>query len=247
MAHPGVGHRKDMVNVFLTPAPERRTPTPLAPEMALLLYGGHQRAAILKHPVHDTPQGYVLGPGQLLSSEDHQRLVDFTAGTGLTFTVPTTLATGVHCVCWWVPPHTRPLLFDAKYDAARSVARLSGQPVPHPGLVFIASPGTLTVYAVRGDQRPTPATALCHAPYWNMFSTAQVCRGTTRYPEACTPDTQDAWETAFFQSVFTGPSRTDRYMNWSKSYEELLDEARAQGAFPDSALLDAGKTLADLA
>ncbi|WP_189074226.1 PRTRC system protein B [Deinococcus sedimenti] len=236
-----------MANVFLTPAPQRRTPTPLAPELALLIYGNHQRSAILKHPVHDTPQGYVLGPGQLLSREDHQRLVDFTAGTGLTFTAPTTLATGLHCVCWWVPPHERPLLFDAKYDAARTIARLSGVPVPHPGLVFTASRDGLHVYAVRGDQRPTPDTALCHAPYWNMFSTAQVCRGTTLYPSRFTPDTQPEWEAAFFQSVFTGPSRTDRYMNWGRSYEELLTEARAQGAFPQGVLLDAGKTLADLA
>lgn len=36
-------------------------------------------------------------------------------------------------------------------------------------------------------------------------------------------------------------------MNWGRGYEELLTEARVQGAFPDSVLLDAGKTLAGLA
>lgn len=230
----------------LTPA--ELMPQALMPTLALLIYerrSAHGDEVLLrKHAVQQQGGGSALGPAQTLTRADTEHLTRLLAGQGLQRTRPTTLAVGLQCVAWWRPPGLRPMLFDAKYAQSRSIARLSGTPVPHPGLVFIATPNNLTVYAVPGDQRPTDDTPLMHAPYWNMFPGGALCRGTTRYPTTFTPAAQDDWETAFFQSVFTGPSRTDWYMNWGKSYEELLDAALAAGTFPEQVLIPAGLTLA---
>ena len=233
--------------VTYPPSPAELMPRPLLPTLALLIYERatqHGSEALLRK--HAVQQGdvFTLGPAQALTRADVNNLTHLLAGQGLQRTRPTTLAVGLQCVAWWRPPGLRPMLFDAKYAQSRSVARLSGIPVPHPGLVFVATPDTLKVYAVAGNGLPTDDTPLMHAPYWNMFPSGQLCRGTTRYPDSCTPTAQDDWETAFFQSVFTGPSRTDRYMNWGKSYEELLDAALAAGTVPEQVLLPAGLTLA---
>lgn len=87
---------------------------------------------------------------------------------------------------------------------------------------------------------------MCHAALWNIFPTGRVCRGSTAHPQACTPDTPLDWEETFLQSEFTGPSRRDRYLNWGRSHEELLDEAQAQGTFPAEVLGAAGKTCAQV-
>lgn len=216
-------------------------PRATPPHLALLVYG--QGRFILKHPVHEQGGEFVLGSGVLLTPQDLDALASLVAGRGLHLTESTTLAVGIQSVAWWVPPSPRPLLFEAKYEQTKSIARLSGVPVPLPGLVMLATPSKLFVYAVKGNSRPQPDTALYHAPFWNMFSGGDMCRGTVKYPQACTPQTQGEWETCFFQSVFTGPSRTDKYIQWGKSYEELLQAAIKQGAFPEDTLMPLGETL----
>ena len=215
-------------------------PRPKAPDLALLFYDD----VLLKHPVLDTPEGYELGAGRLLGTEDIGTLITRLAQQqSLVMTRANTLACGVGKVVWWLPPSTRPLVFDAKYEQTKSIARLSHQPVPLPGLVLCAAERSLQVFAVRGRERPEAHTPLCHAPFWNIFSHGAVCQGSVTYPKEATPQQQEKWEEAFFNSTFTGPSRTDRYMNWGKSYEELLDKAIREGAFPEHVLIDSGKTL----
>jgi PRTRC genetic system protein B len=236
------------VSVTLDTPPSQLTPPePYLPELALLLYrkrgGGVE---LLKHPVQAAPQGPMLGAGGHLTVPDQDALLTFLTGTGLRWVNERTLACGHAQVCWWVPPGERALLFDAKYAQTASIARLSGVPVPLPGLVMIAQPNRLQVYAVRGDARPGAGTPVYAAPFWNMFSSNVVCRGTVSYPASCTPGTQDAWETAFFQSVFTGPSRSDRYLEWGRSYEELLETAIRAGAFPERVLVATGQTLTEV-
>lgn len=224
-------------------------PTPYHPTLALLFYQQAQgQVEMLKHPVHPGVAGGppVLGAGGYLSVADQDALLLMLAGAGLRWVNDRTLACGQAQVVWWVPPGKRPLLFDAKYGQTASIARLSGVPVPLPGLVMIAEPGKLRVFALPGSERPGPGTALMHAPFWNIFQAGNVCQGSVKYPQTCTPDDQEAWETVFFQSVFTGPSRSDRYMNWGRSYEELLDTAIAEGAFPERVLVGSGQLLRDV-
>ncbi|AFD27282.1 hypothetical protein DGo_PB0013 (plasmid) [Deinococcus gobiensis I-0] len=228
------------LNAAARPAPLR----PLRPTLAVLIYGEGPRAQLLKHPVHDQDEGYTLGAGAALSTRDRDGLVNYVCGHGLRWSSPHTLATGANAMCWWRPPGVQPLLFEAKYKAVESIARLSGRPVPHPGLVFYAQPGSLSVFAVRGAERPTSETPLMHAPFWNMFNTGQMCQGTVAYPQEITAATQDAWEAVFFSSHFTGASRTDKYMEWGSSYQELLEHALKLGVFPDEVLMPTKRTLA---
>lgn len=243
MAPPLVGAKLAAVPYFDELHDPSSVPLPraCAPHLALLIYGnGH---FILKHPVLEQDGEFVLGAGVILTPEDMDAMAKVLAGQGMQLTGPATLAVGIQSVAWWVPPSQRPLLFDAKYDQTKSVAKLSGVPVPLPGLVMIASPNSLKVFAVLGSARPTGESTLYHAPFWNMFSSGEMCRGTVKYPSSCTPESQSEWETCFFQSVFTGPSRTDKYMHWGKSYEELLQAAIKQGAFPEDTLMPLGETL----
>ncbi|KQR25540.1 PRTRC system protein B [Deinococcus sp. Leaf326] len=228
------------LNSVAQPAPLR----PVPPTLALLIYGQGQEARLMKHRVHDQEEGYTLGAGSVLSSRDRTELANYVLGSGLRWSSAHTLATGAKTLCWWRPPGVLPLLFEAKYKAVESIARLSGQPVPHPGLVFSAQPGSLSVFAVRGAERPTPQTPLMHAPFWNMFSDGRMCQGTVRYPKEITAAAQDDWEAVFFSSHFTGASRTDKYMEWGRSYQELLEHALEQGSFPDGVLMPTGRTLA---
>lgn len=220
-----------------TVQPIRATP----PSIALLMYGEGQ--ALLKHAVQKVGEGYVLGAGVNLTQPDVQTLVDTLGGRAMIHTQANTLATGVGQVAWWVPPGGRALRFDAKYAQTKTISALSGTPVPCPGLVMVAGAGQLSVFAVTGSERPGPKTVLCHAPFWNMFASGRMCQGSVTYPQEATPSTQAAWEACFFDSVFTGASRTDRYMNWGKSYQELLEHAQRLDYFPDEVLISTKKTL----
>lgn len=225
-------------------------PAPYAPVLALIAYANRPGALhdlhLLSHAVHDTASGYVLGAGTPLGDEGVRKLVAMFAGSGMTWAAPDTLATSPTATCWWIPPGARTLRFDPKYTALASIATLSGTPVPHPGLVLFARPGQLQVFAVAGNGRPGRNTSLFHAPFWNMFSGGAMCQGSVRYPETATPDTQVAWEEALFGSMFTGPSRQDRYMNWPEGYEALLRHALGLGHFPGEVLVCAGRTLGEL-
>ena len=217
-------------------------PQALPPQLALLFYGD----IILKHPVLDTEAGYELGAGATLSPDDLNALGELLARQGVIRTRANTLGCGVANLIWWVPPGVRPLHFDAKYEQTRSIARLSGVPVPHPGLVLAATASELRVFAVRGPERPDDTTRLYHAPFWNIFQGGRMCQGTVRYPRSLQPAAQEAWEDAFFNSVFTGPSRQDKYLNWGRSYEELLERAIHDGTFPEDVLIESRLTLGDL-
>lgn len=216
------------------------------PTQALVFYRKREQVMCLTHPVLTSGKHPELGAARTLSDAQRRDLVQALGAQGFTPTQPHTLAVSPTGVAWWRPPGMAVMHFDAKYERTRSIARLSGVPVPLPGLVFLASPGRLSVYAVTGDTRPSLDTPVCHAPLWNIFQSGLVCQGTTRYPQGVLPADQAAWEEAFFASLFTGPSRQDRYMNWARSYEELLEEAIRQGVFPEQVLVPTAKTLREV-
>ena len=220
-------------------------PAVFQPQRAVVLYQPAQGQAVqlMGHPIHDEVQGFTLGAGTALTPEDTAALLELVAGQGMTLTQPNTLATGPGSVCWWLPPGVRSLRFDPKYAATAQIASLNGQWIPHPGLVLQAKPGSLCVFAVRGADRPTSSTPLYHAPFWNLYAGGGMCQGTVRYPDAQQPQDQTAWEEALFGSYFTGPSRTDTYMQWGRSYQELLEKALKDGVFPETVLMPASWTL----
>ncbi|WP_175607495.1 PRTRC system protein B [Deinococcus marmoris] len=220
-------------------------PAPLyVPTLALIVYASQVGGTVLlRHPIQDYASGFELGSGSNCTLNDLRELARAAGQSDVQFTQASTLACGPDTLAWWLPPGLRTLRFEPAYQGTKTLAGLNGTPLPHPGLVFVASPGTLKVFAVRGSERPHAETPLCHAPYWNLFAGGVICRGTARYPQTVTPQDQGVWEDAFFTSSFTHPSRTHKDTHWGGSYEELLNKAAADGAFPENVLMDAGLSL----
>ncbi len=235
------------------PAP----PQAYAPELALVLYRLGDQAMLIKHPVLTLPPPahengapaapqYALGAGVPAAAADTTALWTATHGGALVYPSARTIAHAPHLLAFWRPPGPATMTFAPKHDANRGAARFTGRPVPLPGLLLVARPGHLSVYATPDAERPTPATPLHHAPLWNMLPSAEMCRGTVAYPAALTPSTEASWEAALLQSTFTGPSRTDRYVRWGASYEELLQTAVEDGHFPLRTLLPTGQTIQEV-
>lgn len=235
-----------MATLKFTAPDLRQTKQTWNPVHALVMYRCGHEAMCLSHPVLTGGKEPELGAARNLSDEQRQSVLQALGHRGLIPVLPNTLAVSPSAMAWWRPPSKAAMQFDAKYQGTASIRHLSGKEVPLPGLVFIASPNELRVYATAGQERPALDTVLYHAPMWNMFSSGTVCRGTATYPAQASPTEQAMWEEVFFNSLFTGPSRSDRYMNWGKSYEELLQQAIDDGAFPQHVLVSSGKTLQEV-
>jgi PRTRC genetic system protein B len=141
---------------------------------------------------------------------------------------------------WWKPPGRRALFFKTK-EASDGIGTRS-QIVPHPGLVFKAkSDGHWQVFAVKGAQRPTPETRLCHAPYYNVWSDGRICVGNVSVPDSSDMERMAAWEDAFFDSYFThannqGVRMCKHHGGLGGLWRELLDETPRR--FPQKYLLE---------
>ena len=72
----------------------------------------------------------------------------------------------------------------------------------HPPLVFRASRGALSIWALDKDERPTEDTTLCRAPYFNVYERGNMCVGSVRLPDEPRPDNLGDWEECFFGSNF---------------------------------------------
>lgn len=221
-------------------------PTVTRPVLAMVLYAGDTHTACL-HPVHTSPSGQVeLGSAQALSTEQAEVVLEALGRRTLLPVLPRTLALSSFECAWWVPPGAQALHFDPKYTGTQEIAALNGTSIPHPGLVMIAGLSQLRVFAITGNELPTLETPLFHAPFWNMFASGAMCRGSVSYPVTARPQDQAIWEALFFRSTFTGPSRMDRYMQWDRSYQELLEQAISDQVFPEAVLMPLGPTLGAL-
>ncbi|WP_189091140.1 PRTRC system protein B [Deinococcus ruber] len=223
-----------------------RAPTVTRPVLAFVLYEGDTVRAC-SHPVHTSPSGAVaLGAAQALTTEQAEVVLEALGRRTLLPVMPHTLALSSFECAWWVPPGKQALHFDPKYDGTQGIAALNGTPIPHPGLVMVAGLGRLRVFAVQGREQPTLETPLCHAPFWNMFASGAMCQGSVVFPTSAHPQDQASWEAVFFRSTFTGPSRSDRYVQWDRSYQELLELAITDQMFPDAVLMPVGKTVGEV-
>lgn len=103
---------------------------------------------------------------------------------------------------WWCPSAIRPIYFKS---GKPELDALSGKPVLHPALLFLAQAQKLSVWALAENQRPEGDTPLCIAPYFNIYSSASMCIGNVRLPETLAATTANlaAWEDAFFETNFT--------------------------------------------
>ena len=160
------------------------------------------------------------------------------------FLPATVLATGISSIVWWLQAADRTVSFSCNDDI---IGKRSGK-TPHPSLVFGVNEQGWFVFAVKGNKRPTPETALFQAPFFNVWETGKICIGTTRIPNGATAEQIDEWNKAFFASSFSHPNvhsvgglvkSGGAYAFW----RDLLDGKYK--TFPQKQLVATKKTLND--
>ncbi|CAG2159747.1 PRTRC system protein B [Cupriavidus numazuensis] len=158
------------------------------------------------------------------------------------FLTPNVLSISPSAVTWWCPPAMRRVFFSCKELGKRSAV------VPHPGLVFQASQSGFAVFALRGDERPVPGTALFEPPYFNTWDRGKICIGSAHVPKQIDVASIDGWEAGFFNSAFTHPNVGGKRVNDKRGayafWQDMLDGKFPE--YPKHVLIPMKLTLADL-
>jgi PRTRC genetic system protein B len=211
---------------------------------AVLVYANTEQghAFATKHEVEMYSGRPVIRPGSPFTEEDYKSLVTAMAPAEqprMQWHDPRVLANGLGRLMWWSPPKKRSLFFKT---SAHNKGTFNGKGIcPCPGLVFMATDKSLYVYAFKGTDAPTADSALYQAPFFNVWSSGQVCVGNATLPRDGQRDNIDAWERMFFGSHFTHPNFTqkdrltvgfDPVQFWQKQVK------KPSASFPDTALFD---------
>jgi PRTRC genetic system protein B len=200
---------------------------------ALLMYdSGQGDVYATTHQIEldaGNPARRVIGPGSALTKHS---LTKFAAAVGVATAyaghVPANLLyTSANLLAWWVPAAIRHTWFKCEGE----IGTASG-PAAHPALVFVATPGDWYVFALRQSERPTPRTALCHAPHFNVWNGGKICTGNVALPGALSAEALAQYETAFFRSHFTHPNR-EAAVKYKGGMKALWRDQLA-GADPDA-------------
>lgn len=158
------------------------------------------------------------------------------------------LMTDGDTLMWYEQPQIRHMGFK-KSDLYpnRSLGRRGGR-VPVPGLVFVAGSRTWAVFAYKGMERPTPATPLYLAPFYNVDKDGRICAGNVKIPKSTAADRITAWNDAFFRSYFPH-ANYDGVVNYKGDvtalWTDLLDGKHGE-KFPEEVMRPYELTLADL-
>jgi len=218
---------------------------------AILIYGadtggGHTAIATL-HNIEPNAAGIPeIQPGACVSSEAVQdlALTLLEKSARLELLPPALLALGLKGMLWHCPPAINPIWFSPHTNKGESnpgkeaLRKLSGDRVPHPHLLFHAKLHGLEVYALRGDSKPTPASRLYQAPYWNISEEGSLCIGTARIPKSPSPSHIPAIEKGFFESNFTHSNCHDhRLVDYPGGHDALWPSLKGKRRFPDTALV----------
>lgn len=144
-------------------------------------------------------------------------------------------------LAWWRPARPCHIAFDGNHDTIG----VRGGVVPHPPLVFCIGSGGWRVYALRGNERPLPETALYQAPYFNVSPDGLICRGSARVPDRIGLEHLAAWEDAFFRSQFTQPNAAKliQYKRGAHAFWRAMLDGR-YATFPSHLLVPLQRTLA---
>lgn len=100
---------------------------------------------------------------------------------------------------WYTRPQEVPLYFSGSLGIASGRGKV-------PAMIWRAGRESLAVYAVKGNRKPTERTALCHAPFFNIYTDGKVCMGTVRIDigqETRLEDFMLQWEQYFWNSYFS--------------------------------------------
>ena len=178
---------------------------------AVLVYtnSATRHAFASKHVVAQHAGRARIEPGTPLTAQDYQALVQALGPRdrpAMLWCDPRVLARGLGRLLWWCPPMQRSLFFrrSAQHPGSFEARGRCGCP----GLVFLAADRQLFVYAFKGAATPTRDTRLYQAPFFNVWTSGQVCVGNAALPQMDVDDPA-AWERMFFQSHFTHPNFTE--------------------------------------
>ncbi|MDR1423762.1 MAG: PRTRC system protein B [Azoarcus sp.] len=231
-----------------------RAPQPGAVSLqrAVLVYNdrGGRAALATVHDIEDVEGEAVIGPGRAMSACAARKLAADLCGHASSsgFLPETVLFLHGNLMLWWVPPAHCHVAFRTPEHAAQMGGAERGETVPHPGLVFAASPNLWRVWAVKGKTRPTLSSALYQAPYFNVNGQGGICRGSVKVPDGTTVERIDAWNEAFFQSFFTHPNVSGKLVRYRGGaygfWRDMLDGKHRR--FPERVLVDVGTTLGAL-
>lgn len=204
--------------------------------------GGDRRIATI-HPMSDDARPEVK-PGRLMTESDLNGLVKsmaMSASNRLVLMDDKVLAGNGQRLIWWTPPAKRAIFFAGNaVDGAAIVAV--------PGLVWQTNGSALWVWALDGRTRPTAATILFQAPFFNVNSQGRVCIGNAQVPSESQAFSPNAWEEMFFGSKFTHPNvhepgklmKTSPIQYWKRQLQ------RPSAKFNINNLVATGATLGDL-
>ncbi|TXI07694.1 MAG: hypothetical protein E6Q76_08250 [Rhizobium sp.] len=179
--------------------------------------------------------GLALGAG---TPVDARRAADMLAAiAGLTESCWLTermLSVSAISFTWYAPPMVRRMLWAV---GSKTIT----QQVPYPGLILHVSNGAFSVFAYKGDGRPTPKTRLWNAPLANIYADGRMCFGNITPPRPV-PASVCAYEDALFNTRSTTPNH-DRTLTKIKDepmalYRFYADLAAAKcSTFPESRLV----------
>lgn len=219
---------------------------------AVLVYRGASGDALATvHEVEQIDGEAVIGAGRALTPRSAmalaRALLKRAAHGG--FLPDNVLFVAGDLILWWLRPATRHVTFRVSdRDAPLLGAVERGESVPHPGLVFAASNREWRVWAVKGTQRPTLATPLFQAPYFNVDAEGHICQGSVSKPDGTTAEKIGAWNDAFFRSYFTHPNvaaKLLRYPGGSFAFWRDMLDGRFK-RFPERVLMPLDTTLGAL-
>lgn len=191
------------------------------------------------HDVRDNGKGSkVIGEGRLMTRAALNDLVEeMSPERGLRFLPPEVLAVGGNGLVWWRRPAAAKMWFNTADSLGQSVGH-----APQPGLVFAANERSCWVWAVHGEERPTPQTILCQAPHYNVNQNGLICTGNAELPKSLDVDSIAGFEDAFWNSRFTHPNVhiKRKLCKWPGGAEKLWGSLLAgrHKVFPQRALVD---------
>lgn len=216
---------------------------------AVLVYRGTSGDALATvHEVEQINGEAVIGAGRTLTPRSSMALARALLKRGAHggFLPDNVLFVAGDLILWWLRPTTRHVTFRVSEREAPLLGAVErGESVPHPGLVFAASHREWRVWAVKGTQRPTLATPLFQAPYFNVDAKGHICQGSVPKPDGTTAEKIGAWNDAFFRSYFTHPNvaaKLLRYRGGSFAFWRDMLDGRFK-RFPERVLVPLDATL----
>ncbi|MEQ1887179.1 MAG: PRTRC system protein B [Bryobacteraceae bacterium] len=223
-------------------------PSEFALQGAILVYRGGNAAGgafATWHEVEtDKARAPRLGPAQSLSTHFLKELSRGLGAMMLPEILPeNVLVRAPEVLVWWQPAQRRKMFF--RHDD--ELGSVSGRVFPQPALVFRASHRDLWIRALAEDVRPTAATALSVAPYYNVNTEGVVCQGTMRSPEEASVAAMPQWEQSFFESEFTHIYGSGHFTQHPAGVAGLWSSVAGKKTFPVELLASARETLAQFA